>query len=80
MPRGVFYNSEFKNNDGTVTLIKEYPIKKLLGKLEELLKTNYDIDERLSNQVIYNFFSSDVLGYSSNMRDPLGFLSNLVKE
>ena len=32
------------------------------------------------NQVIYKFFSSDVLGYSSNMRDPLGFLSNLVKE
>ena len=57
MPRGVYYNSEFKNNDGTVTLIKEYPIKKLLGKLEELLKTNYDIDERLSNQVIYNLHS-----------------------
>ena len=32
------------------------------------------------NQVIYKFFSSDVVGYSSNMRDPLGFLSNLVKE
>ena len=32
------------------------------------------------NQVIYKFFSSDVLGYSSNMRDPLGFLSNFVKE
>ena len=32
------------------------------------------------NQVIYKFFSSDVLGYSSNMRDPLRFLSNLVKE
>ena len=32
------------------------------------------------NLVIYKFFSSDVLGYSSNMRDPLGFLSNLVKE
>jgi len=32
------------------------------------------------NQVIYKFYSSDVLGYSSNMRDPLGFLSNLVKE
>ena len=32
------------------------------------------------NQVIYKFFSRDVLGYSSNMRDPLGFLSNLVKE
>ena len=32
------------------------------------------------NQVIYNFFSNDVLGYSSNMRDPLGFLSDLIKE
>jgi hypothetical protein len=31
------------------------------------------------NQVIYKFFSSDVLGYSSNMRDPLGFLSDLIK-
>jgi len=32
------------------------------------------------NQVIYKFFSSDVLGYSPNMRDPLGFLSDLIKE
>ena len=32
------------------------------------------------NQVIYKFFSNDVLGYSSNMRDPLAFLSNLIKE
>jgi hypothetical protein len=32
------------------------------------------------NQVVYKFFSSDVLGYSSNMRDPLRFLSNLVEE
>ena len=32
------------------------------------------------NQVIYKFFSNDVLGYSSNMRDPLGFLNNLIKE
>ncbi|KGG02914.1 hypothetical protein EU99_1876 [Prochlorococcus marinus str. MIT 9321] len=32
------------------------------------------------NQVIYKFFSSDVLGYSSNMRDPLEFLSNLIKK
>ncbi len=31
------------------------------------------------NQIIYKFFSSDVLGYSSNMRDPLGFLSDLIK-
>jgi hypothetical protein len=32
------------------------------------------------NHVIYKFFSSDVLGYSENMRDPLGFLSDLIKE
>ncbi len=32
------------------------------------------------NQVIYKFFSRDVLGYSSNMSDPLGFLSDLIKE
>ena len=32
------------------------------------------------NQVIYKFFSSDVLGYSSNMRDPLRFLSDLIEE
>ena len=31
------------------------------------------------NQLIYSFFSRDVLGYSSNMRDPLGFLSDLIK-
>ncbi len=31
------------------------------------------------NQVIYKFFSNDVLGYSSNMRDPLGFLTDLTK-
>ena len=32
------------------------------------------------NQIIYKFFSRDVLGYSSNMRDPLGFLTDLIKE
>ena len=32
------------------------------------------------NQIIYKFFSNDVLGYSSNMRDPLGFLTNLIEE
>ena len=31
------------------------------------------------NKVVYKFFSSNVLGYSSNMRDPLGFLSDLIK-
>jgi hypothetical protein len=32
------------------------------------------------NQVIYKFFSNDVLGYSSNMKDPLGFLSDLIRQ
>ena len=32
------------------------------------------------DQIIYKFFSTDVLGYSSNMRDPLGFLTNLINE
>ena len=32
------------------------------------------------NQIIYKFFSNDVLGYSSNMKDPLGFLTDLIKE
>jgi len=32
------------------------------------------------NQVVYEFFPSDVLGYSSNMRNPLGFLSDLIRE
>ena len=32
------------------------------------------------NQIIYKFFSNDVLGYSSNMRDPLGFLTDYIKE
>jgi len=32
------------------------------------------------NQIIYEFFSYDVLGYSSNMRDPLRFLTDLIKE
>ena len=32
------------------------------------------------NQVIYKFFSNNVLGYSSTMGNPLGFLSDLIKE
>ena len=32
------------------------------------------------NQVVYKFFSSDILGYSLNMRDPLRFLSDYINE
>ena len=31
-------------------------------------------------KVIYKFFSSDVLGYSANMRDPLNFLSDFIEK
>ena len=34
----------------------------------------------VSEGVQYKFFSRDVLGYSSDMRDPLKFLSDLIKE
>tara|TARA_S200000501_G_scaffold162494_1_gene153170 strand:+ start:332 stop:1066 length:735 start_codon:yes stop_codon:yes gene_type:complete len=27
------------------------------------------------NQIVYNYFSNDVLGYSSNMRDPIAFIN-----
>tara|TARA_Y100000401_G_scaffold23510_1_gene15999 strand:- start:373 stop:609 length:237 start_codon:yes stop_codon:yes gene_type:complete len=52
--RGVKYNCTFQNRDGTSTLIKEFKMRELLDKLEELLKKNYNIHDRLSNQVIYN--------------------------
>ena len=32
------------------------------------------------NEVIYEYFSKDILGYSSNMQDPLFFLSNMCNE
>ena len=32
------------------------------------------------NKVIYKFFPRDVLGYSSNMREPLRFLSDFIKK
>jgi len=32
------------------------------------------------DEIIYKFFTKDVLGYSPNMRDPLGFLTDLIKE
>ena len=65
-----------------------------LNNMNEIIQNwgDYIIDEKYlpqrgasfllndKNQVIYKFFSHDVLGYSSNMRDPLGFLSDLIEE
>ena len=52
--RGVKYNLNFKNNDGTETIMNEIIMKELLINLEKLLKDNYDINDRISNQTIYN--------------------------
>ena len=60
-----------------------------LNNMYEIIKNwdDYILDEKYlpqrgasfllndKNQVVYKFFSTDVLGYSPNMRDPLGFLS-----
>ncbi len=65
-----------------------------LNNMNEIIQnwSDYILDEKYlpqrgasfllndKNQVIYKFFSSEVLGYSSNMRDPLDFLSDLIKE
>ncbi len=65
-----------------------------LNNMNEIIQnwSDYIIDEKYlpqrggsfllneQNQVIYKFFSSEVLGYSSNMRDPLRFLSDLINE
>ena len=65
-----------------------------LNNMNEIIKnwSDYILDEEYlpqrgasfllndQNQVVYKFFSNEVLGYSSNMRDPLGFLSDLIKE
>ncbi len=65
-----------------------------LNNMNEIIRnwSDYILDEKYlpqrgasfllndQNQVVYKFFSSDVLGYSSNMRDPLEFLSDLIKE
>ena len=65
-----------------------------LNNMNEIIQnwSDYILDEKYlpqrgasfllndKNQVIYRFLSTDVLGYSSNMRDPLGFLSNSIKE
>jgi len=64
-----------------------------LNNMNEIIKNwgDYILDEKYlpqrgasflldeKNQVIYKFFSNDVLGYSSNMKDPLEFLSDLIK-
>ena len=48
------------------------------GMLEDAYGNEMKLNDK--NEVIYKFFSIDVLGYSSNMRDPLKFLSDLINE
>ena len=64
-----------------------------LNNMNEIIQNwrDYIIDEKYlpqrgasfllndKNQVIYKYYSREVLGYSSNMKDPLEFLSVLMK-
>ena len=54
MCRGVKYNLFFKNKEGLTEEFKRLQMRPLLEKIESLLKTNYNLDERISNQTIYN--------------------------
>ena len=69
----VFIN--WGRNATVVKIAAKYPNISMFIKV---LKTILLLNDK--NQVIYQYFSSDVLGYSSNMRNPLGFLSDLIKE
>ncbi len=65
-----------------------------LNNMNEIIKNwgDYILDEKYlpqrgasfllndKKEIIYKFFSSDVLGYSPKMRAPLNFLSDLIKE
>ena len=89
-----FSGNSFKNVFGADYLRPFELATFRLSNMNEIIQnwSDYIIDEKYlpqrgasfllndKNQVIYNFFSNDVLGYSSNMRNPLGFLSDLIKK
>ena len=89
-----FSGNSFKNIFGTGYLRPFELATFRLNNMSEIIQnwSDYILDEKYlpqrgasfllnnNNQVIYKFFSNEVLGYSSNMRDPLGFLSDLIKE
>lgn len=52
--RGVKYDCEFQTKNGTITYLKNEKMSKLLPQIENLLKVNYNINDRISNQTIYN--------------------------
>jgi len=89
-----FSGNSFKKNFGDGYLRPFELATFRLNNMNEIIQnwSDYILDEEYlpqrgasfllndQNQVVYKFFSRDVLGYSSNMRDPLGFLSDLIKE
>lgn len=52
--KGIKYNLTFQDKTGTSLSFSELKMSELLSKLETLLKENYGIDNRISNQTIYN--------------------------
>ena len=52
--KGVKYNLFFQDKTGNNLDFYELKMPQLLTKLENLLNENYGIDNRISNQTIYN--------------------------
>lgn len=52
--RGVKYNLYFQSKNGDDLKFPELKMSELQTKLEELLQKNYNINDRISNQTIYN--------------------------
>jgi len=52
--KGIKYNLTFQDKTGSSLAFSELKMSDLLSKLETLLKENYGIENRISNQTIYN--------------------------
>ena len=52
--KGIKYNLTFQDKTGSSLAFSELKMSELLSKLENLLKENYGIEDRISNQTIYN--------------------------
>lgn len=52
--KGVKYNLYFQDKTGIQLSFPELKMNELQDKLEKLLKENYGIHDRISNQTIYN--------------------------
>ena len=52
--KGIKYNLHFQDRTGNELSFNELKMSELQNKLESLLQENYNINDRISNQTIYN--------------------------